>query len=309
MFALGEEFLNNLENNRKSVYTIRNYKRNLNLFYKWFFKVDNIDNLEMKDIKKIKSTDIDEFKVDMEENKGYKRTYINNIVATLTSFYRYLGKVDEEVVNEARKSGVMVEHRAKRDFLEKDEAEALLEVADKDDETKDEETNVRNRLILNLFLNTGIRYNELAHLKFKNLIEKDNYLVFFGKGNKERGLYLSDKVMNLFKRWKQIRKNMRCVLKEDEEYIFLSKKRTTISNVQMNRIVKEYCKKAGITKNISTHKLRHTFATLMLKEAGIEIEKVADLMGHSSPMTTLRYTHITDDTKKLTRFANPLFNK
>ena len=79
--------------------------------------------------------------------------------------------------------------------------------------------------------------------------------------------------------------------------------------MQINRIIKEYCNRAGIDKNISSHKLRHTFATMMLKEGKLELEEVKDLMGHSSSMTTLRYTHITDDTKRLTRYSNPLFNR
>lgn len=310
LHKLGEEFISNLEKNRKSEYTLRNYRRNLIKFYTWYLKGEKeIENMSLDEIKAVTSMDIDNFKVYMEEEKGYKRTYINNIIASLTSFYKYLNKIDSTITNKARVSGTMVEHRAKAVFLEFNEAEKLLKEVENEDNTKTKEMNLRNKLIINLFLNTGLRCSELCNLKFKNIVEEDNYLVFFGKGRKERGLYLTDKVMKLYRQWKEVRLKMSNVCIEYREYIFLSKKKTVFSNMQINRIIKEYCNRAGIDKNISSHKLRHTFATMMLKEGKLELEEVKDLMGHSSSMTTLRYTHITDDTKRLTRYSNPLFNR
>lgn len=310
LHKLGEEFISNLEKNRKSEYTLRNYRRNLIKFYTWYLKGEKeIENMSLDEIKVVTSMDIDNFKVYMEEEKGYKRTYINNIIASLTSFYKYLNKIDSTITNKARVSGTMVEHRAKAVFLEFNEAEKLLKEVENEDNTKTKEMNLRNKLIINLFLNTGLRCSELCNLKFKNIVEEDNYLVFFGKGRKERGLYLTDKVMKLYRQWKEVRLKMSNVCIEYREYIFLSKKKTVFSNMQINRIIKEYCNRAGIDKNISSHKLRHTFATMMLKEGKLELEEVKDLMGHSSSMTTLRYTHITDDTKRLTRYSNPLFNR
>lgn len=310
LHKLGEEFISNLEKNRKSEYTLRNYRRNLIKFYTWYLKGEKeIENMSLDEIKAVTSMDIDNFKVYMEEEKGYKRTYINNIIASLTSFYKYLNKIDSTITNKARVSGTMVEHRSKAVFLEFNEAEKLLKEVENEDNTKTKEMNLRNKLIINLFLNTGLRCSELCNLKFKNIVEEDNYLVFFGKGRKERGLYLTDKVMELYRQWKEVRLKMSNVCIEYREYIFLSKKKTVFSNMQINRIIKEYCNRAGIDKNISSHKLRHTFATMMLKEGKLELEEVKDLMGHSSSMTTLRYTHITDDTKRLTRYSNPLFNR
>lgn len=310
LHKLGEEFISNLEKNRKSEYTLRNYRRNLIKFYTWYLKGEKeIENMSLDEIKAVTSMDIDNFKVYMEEEKGYKRTYINNIIASLTSFYKYLNKIDSTITNKARVSGTMVEHRAKAVFLEFNEAEKLLKEVENEDNTKTKEMNLRNKLIINLFLNTGLRCSELCNLKFKNIVEEDNYLVFFGKGRKERGLYLTDKVMKLYRQWKEVRLKMSNVCIEYREYIFLSKKKTVFSNMQINRIIKEYCNRAGIDKNISSHKLRHTFATMMLKEGKLELEEVKDLMGHSSSMTTLRYTHITDDIKRLTRYSNPLFNR
>lgn len=310
LHKLGEEFISNLEKNRKSEYTLRNYRRNLIKFYTWYLKGEKeIENMSLDEIKAVTSMDIDNFKVYMEEEKGYKRTYINNIIASLTSFYKYLNKIDSTITNKARVSGTMVEHRAKAVFLEFNEAEKLLKEVENEDKAKTKEMNLRNKLIINLFLNTGLRCSELCNLKFKNIIEEDNYLIFFGKGRKERGLYLTDKVMGLYRQWKEVRLKMLNVCKEYQDYIFLSKKKTMFSNMQINRIIKEYCNKAGINKNISSHKLRHTFATMMLKEGKLELEEVKDLMGHSSSATTLRYTHITDDTKRLTRYSNPLFNR
>lgn len=171
LHKLGEEFISNLEKNRKSEYTLRNYRRNLIKFYTWYLKGEKeIENMSLDEIKAVTSMDIDNFKVYMEEEKGYKRTYINNIIASLTSFYKYLNKIDSTITNKARVSGTMVEHRAKAVFLEFNEAEKLLKEVENEDKAKTKEMNLRNKLIINLFLNTGLRCSELCNLKFKNII-------------------------------------------------------------------------------------------------------------------------------------------
>ncbi len=313
MFKLQEQFLENLKENRKSRYTIRNYERCINTFFKWYMKSENIDDIDIEDIRKIKHWDFKEFKNYMEEEKGYSRAYINNHIASLGSFYKYLSKFYDGLENEARKSGTMVEmlsEDSSQEFLELDEAKKLLDMADLDNKSLSKELNVRNRLIINLFLATGLRCSELTKLKFKNINIQTGSVLFYGKGNKERGLYISDRVMEIYKEWLFYRKNMFGVPKENEEYIFLSTKRTPISNMHINRIIKDYCKRAGIDKErLSSHKLRHTFATLMLHEAGLELEQVSELMGHSSCNTTKRYTnHVSKNVQILAKTSNPLFN-
>lgn len=312
-----DEFIMYLEINKKSSNTIRSYKNNLRVFFSMMKRIrPDIDCYDsIFEFNKLTVDDINDMKIYLEEKLERKRTYINNIVATISAFFSYLRKYycDECLVkNIGKMSGQMVEHRAESIFLEKEEAQKLLDTAKiiKKDK-KENKTSVRNELIVNLFLNCGLRCSELCNLEFKNVIENDNYIVFFGKGKKERGLYLSDKTMELYRSWLIEREKMlsRGKAKEGHENkIFLSQKRQAITVRQVNRILDEYCKKADIKKHITSHKLRHTVATMFLKEGNRSLEEVADILGHSSTTTTLRYTHITDDNKKLTRYANPLFN-
>lgn len=314
------EFIENLKINKKSENTIRIYRNNLKIFFEVMEELrPDIKIYDIYGLDKLTVDDINKLKIHMEEVKGKKRTYINSVVATISSFFTYLRKIYIDIClvkNIGKMAGKMVEHKPQSVFLEVEESKKLLETASKKTKSKNKikkggkDNSIRNELMINLFLNCGLRCKELCELEFKNIIEEDNYIRFFGKGKKERGLYVTDKTMELYRAWLEERTKLLSVQRAKEGHenkIFISRKRQAITVKQVNRILDEYCNEAGIDKHITSHKLRHTVATAFLKEGNRSLQEVADILGHSSTETTKRYSHITDDNKKLTRTSNPIF--
>ena len=314
-------FIERIESNKKSSNTIRCYKNSLKVFFEMMEEIrPEVSPKDIFDFNKYTVEDIATMKNKLENELGRKRTYINTIVATISSFYTYLRKEYEDIClvkNIGKMAGRLVEHRAETVFLEVEESKQLIKTVENMVEKKKtkmnevKSTDVRNELIINLFLNTGLRGNELCSLEFCNIIEKDNYIRFFGKGRKERGLYITDKTMGLYRAWLLERDKMIAKIPPQaghENRIFLSVKRTGISIKQVNRVIDSCVQEAGIDKHVTSHKLRHTVATAFLKEGDFSLREVADILGHSSVTTTQRYSHITDDNKRLTRTSNPIFN-
>ncbi len=157
----------------------------------------------------------------------------------------------------------------------------------------------RNRLIIKLLYSSGLRVSELVKLKTENInLKEKTAIVKAGKGNKDRIIILSEK-------WcKEIKKYLK-TKKIKSEYVFSKKNGKKISTDTIQRIIRKATKKANITKHITPHKLRHSFATHLLEE-GENIRKIQELLGHSNISTTQIYTHVT--TKELKKVKSPLDN-
>ena len=157
------------------------------------------------------------------------------------------------------------------------EAKALLEASTK---TRNPQ---RDKLIIELLLKTGLRLSELLNLKVSD-IEEDHNITFLkvnqGKGAKDRRIPIVDR--HLVKELNTYTKRM-----SQDAFLF------DISDRRVQYLVKDIAKKAGITKNIHPHTLRHTAATLYLKK-GVNIESVRKTLGHSNLSTTQRYLQLTD---------------
>ena len=149
----------------------------------------------------------------------------------------------------------------------------------------------RNQTMIELFLCTGLRLSEMTHLKWKDINLMTGQLkVVQGKNSKDRILWISENMLNKLQIWKskEFEKFGRC------ELVFCTSSHNPIDSKTMDTMIKTYSKKAGITKHISCHTLRHTFATDLLK-ATKNIRLVQKALGHSDISTTMIYTHIVDD--------------
>jgi integrase/recombinase XerD len=156
----------------------------------------------------------------------------------------------------------------------------------------------RSRLILEFIYSSGCRVSEVIKLKEEDLNLKEMIAkIRGGKGNKDRSVILS-------KQWcREIKKHL-LRKKVKSEYVFSKKTNPKpISTDTIQRIVKSAAKKAGIKKNVSAHKLRHSFATHLL-EGGTNIRFIQELLGHSNLSTTQIYTHVS--TAELKKIENPL---
>lgn len=165
-----------------------------------------------------------------------------------------------------------------------------------------ENSKERDYAILTLFLNCGLRLSELANINVDDI--KDDKLTVIGKGNKQRTVYLNDACINAINRYLSVRPKENL---KDKKALFLSKRLQRISIKTIQYLVKKYLKKANLTgKKYSTHKLRHTAATLMYKYGKVDIRTLQKLLGHSNISTTQIYTHVDDSELKEALNKNPL---
>jgi len=151
-------------------------------------------------------------------------------------------------------------------------------------------TGERNKTMLRLMLNTGLRLAEVTALKWHDLdLTTGKLMVRLGKGAKDRTLWVAEADIDRLRSWRerQAKEAGEC------EHIFTTLEGRPLDHRYVQRMVKRYAAKAGIEKNISPHTLRHTFATDLYRETS-KIRLVQKVLGHSDLSTTMIYTHIHD---------------
>ena len=224
-------------------------------------------------------------------------------ISALRSFYKYLHQeieiIDNNITEKLRNPKIQKRQPV---YLTLSETEHLLDTIN---EEKNEFLRNRDMAIVFTFLTTGMRLSELVSVDLKDI--KDDHFTIIGKGNKERTIYLTKNCIDLIDNYIMIRKNYLKDIKIDALFISTRKKR--ISNRAVQSTVDKYLKKAGFdTRVYSTHKLRHTAATLMYKYGNVDIKALKDVLGHESASTTQIYTHLDNEDLKRAVNKNPLSN-
>lgn len=217
----------------------------------------------------------------------YKNTTIGRKMSSLRNFYDFL-VVREYVKNNPFKLiGNPKKDKKLPNFLQYEEFEKLLS-GFKDDNILD----IRDKLIIELLFDTGMRVSELINIKLKDIDFKKQSILVMGKGSKERICYYGDYGREDFIKYLEIARPK--LLKNEKNYLFLSIKGTKLTRQAIESIIEKCVKKVGLNHHISPHVLRHTFATSML-DSGADIRSVSELLGHSSLSTTQIYTHVSND--------------
>lgn len=163
----------------------------------------------------------------------------------------------------------------------------------------------RDFCIITLFLNCGMRLSELVSLNLSD-IRSNNTMVVTGKGNKERTIYLNDACIDAINAYLPFRP-VDGVKAKDKDALFISRQKGRISPKTVQFIVKSTLEKAGLQdRDLSTHKLRHTAATLMYQHGNVDVLAIKEMLGHESLSTTQIYTHIMDEQLQKAAAANPL---
>jgi len=155
----------------------------------------------------------------------------------------------------------------------------------------------RNRAIIEVLFSCGLRVSELTNLKLSNLYLDDQFIRVMGKGSKERLVPISKRAIQELKNWFVNRCKM-TIKPGEEDYVFLNRRGAHLTRVMILIMIKRQAELAKITKTISPHTLRHSFATALL-EGGADLRVIQALLGHESIGTTEIYTHI--DTTTLRR--------
>ena len=187
--------------------------------------------------------------------------------------------------------------------LSLDECVDLLDAVTNDETSK---TRERDYCILTLFLNCGIRLSELAGISLPDLDKELRSMRVIGKGSKERIVYLNEACRAAIAAYLPVRMQTPAKTK-GESALFLSGQGKRISVKTVQWMVKKYLGEAGLEyKNYSTHKLRHTAATLMYQSGEVDIRVLKDILGHEQLNTTQIYTHVSNEHMEEAMENNPL---
>lgn len=209
----------------------------------------------------------------------------SRILSGVRSFYRFLqldGYRDDDPT-ELLESPVLGEHLPEvLTVAEVDALEASIDVSKWEGH--------RNRAIIEVLFSCGLRVTELVTLKLTDLFLEERFVRIMGKGSKERLVPISKKAIKLLKLW-FVDRNLMNIKPGEEDYVFLNRRGKHLTRVMILLMVKQQAVAAGITKTISPHTLRHSFATALL-EGGADLRAIQALLGHESIGTTELYTHM-----------------
>ena len=294
----------------KSSNTIKEYNYDLVNFFRYLryesYSDDNIviNDITLDDLKKITLDDLYQYLAYLKNEKHDRSTTRARKASAIKVFFKYM-TVNANLldVNPAQNLERPKIDKVLPKYLNLDESRELLKVA-KEDDTKFKE---RNFAIITLFLNCGMRLSELVGINLNNIDLKNKKLTVFGKGSKERVIYLNKACMDAIESYLKIRPNDG-IKYNDKNALFISEKKERISQRMVQVIVKSYLTKVGLDK-YSTHKLRHTAATLMYQYGNVDIRALQELLGHESISTTEIYTHVDNKQVRAAVESNPLSNE
>lgn len=306
-----KDFLNYLHTIRgKSINTIQVYFYDLRIFLRFIkvhkkivpksieFNTIDISDVDEKLISTVNLSDLYAYMSFVSNNRSNSSYARARKVASLKSFFKYLTNkaklIDKNPALELESPKIV--KRLPR-YLNIDESKQLLS-------SVDGQYSARDYAILTLFLNCGLRLSELVGINLNNI--KNNTLTVIGKGDKERMIPLNAACIQAIDNYKKVRPVEGV---KDKNALFLSERKQRISKSTVQYIVKKYITSAGLDpKRYSTHKLRHTAATLMYRYGQVDIRSLQELLGHESISTTEIYTHLDEQQLRNAVDSNPLSN-
>ncbi len=249
----------------------------------------------------IKREDLESFLKSINE-LGIANSSQARMVSGLKSFFKYC--IIEEIIT-ANPTELLEAPKTQRklpDTLSFEEIESIIESID-----LSQPAGQRNKAIIETLYSCGLRVSELINLKLSQLYFDVGYIRVVGKGNKERLIPIGRdaiKYINIY--LENIRTHINIKLGQ-EDIVFLNKNGKALSRIMIFLIIKELAKKAGITKIISPHTFRHSFATHLV-EGGADLRAVQEMLGHESITTTEIYTHLDREFLRTTmQMCHPAF--
>lgn len=297
---LKRQFLEYVEIERgRSLNTVRNYEHYLDVFFE-FGKIKHVSDINENILR--------EFRLHLNRSKGVKvkgqsqgtmkKATQNYYLIALRSFLKYLRKRGIEALTP---DAIELAKTGSRDIdpLSGDELKRFLEAPmmqnltnTKSDKKQPDENIIRyrDRALLELFFSTGLRLSELCSLNRGLDLSKDEFSIR-GKGDKVRVVFISDRARDAIKKYLSLRKDF-----AEPMFVNMSAKSSAdmrLTPRSIERIVKHYATVAGISKRVTPHVLRHSFATDLLSN-GADIRSVQIMLGHANIATTQVYTHVTD---------------
>ena len=297
----------------KSTRSVEGYYLDLRSFFRYLllirgmvdknteFEEIDISPVDLDLIKTVTISDLYSFLVYCKNERNNNTATRARKTSTLRLFFKYMSSQTHQL--ETNPAEMLEAPKIKQSLPKHLTLEDSLELLN----SVDGDNKQRDYCILTLFLNCGLRLAELCSLNLSDITEEGS-LTVTGKGNKERLVYLNDACMSALKDYIAVRPHEGLPVTE-KNALFISRNHRRISPKTVQHIVKTYLEKSGLgNMGYSTHKLRHTAATLMYQHGNVDIRVLKDILGHANLGTTQIYTHVSDKQIKHAVDSNPLSN-
>lgn len=301
----------------KSPNTIKEYNYDLAMFLKYikirYHLTDEsdyakiaINDIPLDLIRKIKLDDIHAFLSYLTNTYHSKAATRARKASSIRVFFNYLSQKANLIdFNPAQNLETPKLDKRLPKYLSLDDSKKLLDTAS----NPDNRNNKRDYAIITLFLNCGMRLSELVGINIKDINFSECQMTVIGKGNKERTIYLNKACINAIKDYLEVRpkEGIKTDKLNSKNALFLSERKERISRRTVQHIVDKELMAAGLdTNKYSTHKLRHTAATLMYQYGNVDIRALQEVLGHESISTTEIYTHVANIQARNAIESNPL---
>jgi len=246
---------------------------------------DFLETNHIGDIKKVDTAAILGWLVNLKK-KGLSAKSRARHLVTIRGFYKYLIRENLNDRDPAKMVDIPKTGLHLPGVLSFDEVKSLLELPDL---TKPRE--LRNAAMLEILYGAGLRVSELVRMKVQDVNLEANFVRIFGKGSKERVVPIGSHARKRTLDW--LENGRPCIMKNHySQYLFTARAGNPMTRQGFWKILKKYAGLAGISKNVTPHTLRHSFATHLL-EGGADLRSVQTMLGHSDISTTQIYTHVS----------------
>ena len=270
------------------------------------FSLITIKDIDINTIRKITLDDIHAFLSYLTTTYHSKAATRARKASSIRVFFNYLcAKANLIELNPAQNLETPKLDKRLPKYLSLEDSKKLLNVTQNEDNRNME----RDYAIITLFLNCGMRLSELVGININDIDFSENKMTVIGKGNKERTIYLNKACVRAIHEYLDVRPKdgIKTDKLNSRKALFLSERRERISKRTVQHIVDKELTAAGLdTKKYSTHKLRHTAATLMYQYGNVDIRALQEVLGHESISTTEIYTHVANKQARDAIENNPL---
>lgn len=295
----------------KAKRTVNEYYEDICLFLRWLHcknlkrpeadcgEID-ISEITVSEMESVTVTVLYDYIKYLRDFRGNTPRSVSRRLSAVRSLFKYLTKTKGMLKTDpCQNLELPAVKKALPRFLTLEESQRMLQSAE---ETPSNDT-LRDYCIVTLFLNCGFRLAELVGMNVGDVDFYDRKIRVLGKGSKERIVYLNDACLSALHDYISSRNNP----PEEPNALFLSRNHRRISRRRVQQIIEKTLMAAGLGgRGLSTHKLRHTAATLMYQHGHVDTLTLRDILGHQSIATTEIYTHLSSEQRQNAIDSNPL---